>query len=194
VARRRAGGAEHYVALLRGINVGGNNVIRMLDLRTCFEAQKLSCVETYIASGNVLFEATDADAAALTSRIERALSKTFGYESRVVLRSARQMSDTLAKAPPGFGRTPTKFRYDVLFLKEPLSAEEALVGLKVKEGVDEVSAGPGALYFTRLIARASQSGLTRIVALPVYKSLTIRNWNTTTKLAALLSARPARAE
>jgi len=54
--------------------------------------------------------------------------------------------------------------------------------------VDEVSAGKGVLYFQRLISKATQSQLSRLIALPIYKSITIRNWNTTTKLLQLMQA------
>ena len=60
--------------------------------------------------------------------------------------------------------------------------------VKIKEGVDEAHAGSGVLYFSRLTSKASQSYLTRIIGLPVYQDMTIRNWNTTTKLLALMEA------
>ncbi|HUQ07606.1 MAG TPA: hypothetical protein VM261_34165, partial [Kofleriaceae bacterium] len=56
-----------------------------------------------------------------------------------------------------------------------------------KAGVDTVHAGPGALYFSRLVARITQTQLGKIVGTPIYKQMTIRNWNTTTKIAALLT-------
>jgi uncharacterized protein (DUF1697 family) len=55
-----------------------------------------------------------------------------------------------------------------------------------REGVDRADAGPGVLYFSRLTSRASQSQLSRIVSTPAYRNMTIRNWNTTTKLARML--------
>jgi uncharacterized protein (DUF1697 family) len=58
-----------------------------------------------------------------------------------------------------------------------------------KQGVDEAFIGPDVLYFSRLTVRATQSHLARIVALPVYQGMTIRNWNTTIKILALMNAR-----
>src|SRR5690606_8874340 len=86
------------------------------------------------------------------------------------------------QAPKGFGREPAKYRYDVLFLKSPAKATEAIRAIKTKEGVDQAHAGKHAIYFSRLIAKATQSQLSKIVQTPLYKSVTIRNWNTTTKL------------
>ena len=57
-----------------------------------------------------------------------------------------------------------------------------------KEGVDQAFAGKGVLYFSRLSSRATQSQLSRIIMLPVYQNMTIRNWNTTTKLLNMLEA------
>jgi uncharacterized protein (DUF1697 family) len=178
-----------YVALLRGINVGGNNLIKMLELRRCFEALGFGNVATYIQSGNVLFETTQREPAGLAARIEAALSEQFGYQARIVLRSHGQLRAIVAGAPSGFGDQPDRYRYDVVFLREPLTAAEAMQDLRTREGVDQASAGDGVCYFSRLASRAAQSYLSRIVALPVYQSMTIRNWNTTVKLRALLDAR-----
>ena len=72
-------------------------------------------------------------------------------------------------------------------MKAPLTAKAAAVEVTLKPGVDAVYAGTHALYFQRLISKASQSHLSRLVQRPVYKSLTIRNWNTTTKLLEMVS-------
>jgi uncharacterized protein (DUF1697 family) len=79
----------------------------------------------------------------------------------------------------------------VIFLKAPLTAREAIKSVPTNAGVDEAFVGPDVLYFSRLTARAAESRLARIVSLPVYKGMTIRNWNTTTKLLALMDARSA---
>jgi uncharacterized protein (DUF1697 family) len=107
----------------------------------------------------------------------------------VVVASHEQLRTAVRKAPKGFGAKPEKYRYDVIFLREPLSAKEAVKSVTTKEGVDQVWAGDGVLYFSRLIERATASHLSRIVGLPVYQEMTIRNWNTTTKLLTLMEAR-----
>lgn len=177
-----------YVALLRGINVGGKNLIKMSDLKACFETLGFEDVRTYIQSGNVLFRTAAAAQAKLTEQIEKALSDTFKYPSVVVVRSHKQLKEIVATAPKGFGTQPALYRYDVLFLKEPLTAKEAMKSVSIKEGVDEAFSGKGVLYFSRLISRATQSHLTRIIGTPVYQSMTIRNWNTTTKLLNMMDA------
>lgn len=177
-----------YVALLRGINVGGNNLIKMIDLKACFSSLGFEAVSTYIQSGNVLFRADEPDQARLTGQVEAALSQTFNYPSRVVIRSHQQMKAIVAHAPTGFGSAPDIYRYDLLFLKEPLTAEEAMKSVSIKVGVDEAFSSAGVLYFVRLISKATQSHLNRIAGTPVYQQMTLRNWNTTTKLLHLMEA------
>ena len=175
-----------YVALLRGINVGGNNIIRMADLKRCFEAMGHRDVKTFIQSGNVIFRANTEAVKPLTLAIEAALSHQFGYRASVVVLSRDALADAVASAPRGFGTQPDKYRYDVIFLKPPLTAAAALDAVTTTEGVDTVAAGKQALYFSRLISKASQSRLSRIATSPIYPSITIRNWNTTTKLIGLM--------
>ena len=179
-----------YLALLRGINVGGKNIIKMAELKACFEANGFDNVATYIQSGNVLFSAPGSDPASLTGQIEATLSITFQpYEARIVVCAAEKLTEIVRSAPSGFGSQPDEYRYDVIFLRPPLAAEQAIQHLSARPGVDEMFAGPDVLYFSRLIARASQSRLTRIIASPIYPEITTRNWNTTRKLHSLLAAR-----
>ena len=139
-----------HVALLRGINVGGKNLIRMADLKACFEDDGFEQVATYIQSGNVVFAAERSSLTALTDRIERMLAARFDYEASVVLRSRRQMRTIVDRAPAGFGEDPVRYRYDVIFLKAPLTAATAMKSVLTREGVDQAHAGTGVLYFSIL--------------------------------------------
>jgi uncharacterized protein (DUF1697 family) len=175
-----------YVTLLRGINVGGSNLIKMDALRECFERNGFDDVSTYIASGNVLFRSQAKDLKRLTSKIERMLSDAFPYDAKVVVVSDDQMRKVVEKAPKGFGSKPDKYLFDVIYLRPPLSAAEAMGAVDTREGIDEAAAGDGVLYFSRLKAKASGSRLSKIAASPIYQELTIRSWNTTTKLLGKL--------
>lgn len=178
---------QTYLALLRGINVGGNNIIKMSALKACFEQLGFLNVKTFIQSGNVIFTSTEKHTDALCKKIETALSKTFNYKACLVLITDTDLKHIVEHAPPGFGTKPSLYRYDVLFLKEPLTAKQAIQNVPIKEGVDNVYAGKHVLYFSRLISKVTQSRLSKIVGLPIYKQITIRNWNTTTKLHKLMS-------
>jgi uncharacterized protein (DUF1697 family) len=178
-----------FVALLRGINVGGKNAIPMGGLKACFEENGFDDVRTYIQSGNVVFASPLTNQAELTRQIERMLRTTFAhYDASLVIHSRSQMRAIVDRAPKGFGTEPTRYRYDVIFLKPPLTATNALKSVSMKEGVDRGWAANGVLYFSRLTSRATSSRLNRVASLPIYKQMTIRNWNTTTKLKELLEA------
>ncbi len=177
---------ETYLALLRGINVGGKNIIKMADLRECFEAEGFRDVVTYIQSGNVIFRAPYTGHRALTKRIEKMLAAAFDYDASVVMRPRKQMRAVVSDAPAGFGERPETYRYDVIFLKAPLTATAAMEGVPARPGVDESWAGSGVLYFSRRIDQASRSYLSRLASIPLYQRVTVRNWNTTTRLLELM--------
>jgi uncharacterized protein (DUF1697 family) len=180
------------VALLRGINVGGRNVIAMADLRAAFAASGFTSVSTYIQSGNVLFRTPEAgggtghDAAGLEARIEQMLADMLGTPIMVVVLSQDRLRGVVGSAPDGFGADPGRFHSDTVFLKPPLVAEQAMAFVELRDGVDRVWAGDGVLYFQRLSARRTQSKLSRLLGKSVYRQMTIRNWATTTRLLSLL--------
>ena len=148
-----------YLALLRGINVGGNNIIKMADLKACFESMGFTDVGTYIQSGNVLFRSAEKDSLKLTQKIEKALSERFSYKSRMVVVAHKELRKIVDGAPKGFGKDLDKYRYDVIFLKEPLTAREAMKNVSIKEGVDNAYMGKYVLYFSRLISKAITKSL-----------------------------------
>lgn len=181
---------SRYVALLRGINVGGRNAIPMPALKAAFEEHGFDDVRTYIQSGNVVFSTPTSSQAALTREIEGMLPTAFAhYEASVVVRSRSQMRAIVDRAPKGFGADPARYRYDVVFLKAPLTGRTVVGSVPTKEGVDGIWPGTGVVYFSRLTSRATQSRLTRVASMQIYKSMTIRNWNTTTKLRELVDAK-----
>ena len=99
------------------------------------------------------------------------------------------MRSIVERAPDGFGSEPTLYREDVIFLMPPLTARTVVQSVPIKEGVDRIWAGTRVVYFSRLTSRATQSRLSRIISLPIYQQMTIRNWNTTTKLAELVDSK-----
>jgi uncharacterized protein (DUF1697 family) len=170
-----------YLALLRGINVGGNNIIKMDALRAVFEALGFSRVKTYIQSGNILFESAAPDG--LADTIERALQKAFGCEIRVAVFTAEELRQVVEKRPPDFGGDPERYRYDVLFFIEPgAAAAEAAREVRLREGVDTLVSGERVLYMTRFVPALTKSYFSKIAGTPLYQNVTIRNWNTTKKL------------
>ena len=171
-----------YLALLRGINVGGKNLIKMTDLRAAFEALELDEVATYIASGNVLFRAPRQRREELASRIEAHLGQRFGTDLKVVLLTEAQLKAVVDGAPSGFaGKARLS---DVIFVRKPLTVRKAFAVLEMRPGIDRAWPGAGVVYYSRLASRASGSRISKVVALPEYQNMTIRSWSTTTKLLA----------
>lgn len=180
-------GSTRYVALVRGINVGGRNAVAMADLRAVLSSS-LDAVETYIQSGNVLFD-TEAPRATLEPLLEATIEEAFGIPTIVVVRSHRQLRAVVTNAPAGFGTAPDTYHSDVVFLKAPLTAAQAMRVVVQREGVDQAWPGTGVVYFARLSARRTQSRMNRIMGTPEYRRMTIRSWSTTTRLLELLDHR-----
>ncbi|HEY3484670.1 MAG TPA: DUF1697 domain-containing protein [Ilumatobacteraceae bacterium] len=181
--------AARYVALLRGINVGGKNKVAMAELREAFEDAGHGDVRTYIQSGNVLFESSAARRG-LEDALERLLEQRFHLPLVVVVRSLAQLRKIVTDAPSGFGEHPDRYHSDVVFLKSPLTAKGAMRVVQLREGVDQVWPGAGVIYFARLSAERTKSRLGKIVGTPEYQLMTIRSWATTTKLLELLDVAP----
>ena len=140
-----------YVALLRGINVGGRNIIKMAALKVCLEQQGFRNVATFIQSGNVIFESDERNAGKLTMQLEGALSKMFDYDSRVVLRSRAQLKAVVLGAPTKW-KTQSDLRCNIAFLREPVTARHALGEVDVNPQVDSVQQGKGVLYLSTLVS------------------------------------------
>jgi uncharacterized protein (DUF1697 family) len=109
-----------WIALLRGVNVGGNRRVPMADLRLALEGIGLDDVRTYIVSGNVVFRSRRSDAAALTREIEAAIERRFGFPVAVVLRTAAEMRAVLAADPiPEGSASDPAHRYAVFLSTDP---------------------------------------------------------------------------
>jgi uncharacterized protein (DUF1697 family) len=181
---------EAYVILMRGINVGGKNKIPMAELRLRLEELGFGDVATYIQSGNVIL-CSELDAVAVSAAIEAMLPTKFQLERaivKVVAFDHGTFANIVAQAPEDFGDDSTSFRYNVLFPMD-YSLSEAMRQIDVREGVDAVWQGEHAIYFRNSALNASKSRLSRIAQQPMYQFITIRNWNTTTKLLRLLEER-----
>ena len=173
--------------LLRGINVGGKNKVPMKELRTCLEKLGFANITTYIASGNVILE-SEKSAEKVKSIIEKALPDTFKLDSeliKVLVMTKSQLKSVIDKKPKGFGESPEKYHSDAIFMMD-IDPHEAMLVFSPKEGIDMVWEGSGVIYSQRLSAQRTKSRLSKIVGTTAYKSMTIRNWNTTMKLLEML--------
>jgi len=174
-----------FVALLRGVNVGGNNMISMSSLKKSFEALGFNDVVTYINSGNIIFKSKEADARKLESKIEKMLSKEYQLDSRVVLRSLSEM-EKLVKNLPRNWNDDSGWRYNVIFLRHTIDSEKILAELEVKKDIEEVVYYPGALLWRAQISELTRTNMLKLSSRKMYQDMTIRNQNTTRKLYALM--------
>lgn len=184
-----------YVVLLRGINVGGKNKVPMAELKACLESLGFSGVSTYIASGNVFLK-SDKSPKEVQALIEAALPKNFKLDDeliKVLVLSRAQVQAVIDNRPKGFGDHPETYHSDAVFLMG-IDATEAMKVFDPREGVDVVWPGYGVIYSQRLSALRTKSRLAKIVGTKAYKSMTIRNWNTTLQLLKSLEALEASAE
>lgn len=173
-----------YIALLRGINVGGNNKVAMLELRSVFERAGMQNVTTYINSGNVIFE-SDLPKNKLASMLELAIEQKFGFFVKVLVWDKPSLL-ALANVLPDDWQNDTTMKCDVIFLWKEFDSPDILKEVIIKPDIDDVLYHPGALLWRVDKDKVTRSGLLRIVGSDLYKHMTIRNCNTLRKLAAIL--------
>jgi uncharacterized protein (DUF1697 family) len=173
-----------YVALLRGINVGGNNTIKMSELKACFEAQGYTDVRTYINSGNIIFS-TDELQAGSAKTIEQLISDKFKLNIPVVVRSQTQISE-LARQIPDDWTNDKALRTDVLFLWQEVDYPDVLKEIKTNPDVDNLMYIPGAIIWNYDRANYSKTKMRDFIGSRVYKLMTARNVNTVRKLNDLM--------
>ncbi len=175
-----------YLALLRGINVGGKNKVEMARLKTLFESIGCGDVRTYINSGNVIFT-IDRVAARLRDSIERAIAKEFGFDVRVVLRDLDSLV-SVAESIPKSWKDDATMRCYVMFLWEEADEPTVLERLTIKEDIDDVKYVPGAVIWRVDRDKLTRSGMMKLTSDDLYQELTIRNCNTVRKLADMMRA------
>lgn len=172
-----------WVALLRGINVGGRNIVPMAELRHLFEELGCGSVSTFIQSGNVIFTTAATDRVALALLLEGALEETFGVSNPVVLRTAEEIGRTAGSHPFG----PDSSRTHVAFLVREPDPDGVRSLEEVDVAPDEFSV-VGSDVFLHLpdgVGRARLTGPLLERRLGV--AGTVRNWRTVTRLSELAS-------
>jgi uncharacterized protein (DUF1697 family) len=174
-----------FVALLRGVNVGGNNMISMSSLKQSFEKLGFSDVATYINSGNIIFKSKEADARKLEIKIEKMLAKEYQLGSKVVLRSLSEM-EKLVQSIPRNWTGESGWRYNVIFLRHTIDSEKILAELEVKKDIEEVVYCPGALLWSAQVSEMTRTNMIKLSSRKMYQDMTIRNLNTTRKLYELM--------
>ena len=177
-----------YVALLRGINVGGKTLIKMADLKTCIEELGFDDVSTYIASGNVLFESSERDAAKLEQKIERAIERRFQLPVKVIV-LGRAAYGRIVKAIPKSWVGDESLRANVAFVRRGTDSNQVVRDLRPDAQIEKVKAVNGAILWATKRDALNRSVMRKLIGGAAYKELTVRNLRTTLKLQELLAER-----
>ena len=180
-----------YIALLRGINVGGKNKIIMTELKSSFERRGFENVRTYINSGNVIFDGNlkEAEAKAVC---ETMIADDFGLDIPVCIISADDLMEALAHAPEWWDADLTS-KHNALFVIPPMTTGAVLAQVgAVKPEYEKIGYYSKVIFWSAPIATFSRTRLTKIVqSKAAYNAITIRNANTTLKLTQLAAVEAA---
>ena|SRR5215217_5323667 len=173
------------VALLRAVNVGGNNMISMKSLKESFEQMGFKQVTTYINSGNIIFTTKEADARKLEKKIEQMLARDYQLDSRVVVRSFSEMTNLVESLPQSW-TGDSGWRYNVIFLRHTIDSEQILEELSPKRDIEEVFYRAGALLWSAQVSEMNRTTMLKLSTRKIYQEMTVRNLNTTIKLQFLM--------
>ncbi|MBK1813278.1 DUF1697 domain-containing protein [Clostridium sp. YIM B02505] len=180
---------DTYVALLRGINVGTKNRIKMADLKQLFESLGYVNVKTYIQSGNVIFKSGE-DEEAIINKIEEAFEAKFGFSSKIILRSGKELRDIIKNCPfleteitEAKAAAEGECLYVSLMKFAPLEKKIQLINKYVDEDNKYKIIGRDIfLLFSKSIRNSKLANNLGKLDVPD----TVRNWNTINKLIAML--------
>lgn len=172
-----------YVALLRGVNVGGKGMVSMADLKVCFEKEGYTDVKTYINSGNILFSAPKSDTQKLATQLEKAIERDTKLHVRVLVKTDQELHKIEAAVPKGWD--DPAIRCYVLFLWPASDTAKALETIPTNPAVEQVKYVPGVVLHMYDKKNASKSRLNRLNGTQLYQDITIRNLNTLRKLVEL---------
>ena len=179
--------ATRYVALLRGINVSGQKIIKMEELKELFVQPGISDVSTYIQSGNVLFRSALADEIRLRNKIEAHLEKQLGYQVSVILRNHEQIKSAIASNPYPAEKLATgdELKVSLTFLQEA-PQPHLIPTLPTQSGNDELQVVGRDVYI--LYVAYGNSKLTNaLIEKKLGVRATTRNWATVNKIDELMA-------
>lgn len=180
---------HRYIAFLRAINVGGRTV-KMEALRARFEALGFQSVETFIASGNVIFQTASKDPKALEQSIERHLLETLGHEVKTFLRTEAELAAIARYQPFEAARIKAAGAFNVAFLSGPLGPEATAALPALKTDIDDFHSHGREVYWLCAKRQSDSTFSNAVFEKRLKVRATFRGWNTVAKLAAKYAAAP----
>lgn len=173
-----------YIALLRGINVGGNSIIKMEALRDEFERLGFSSVRTYINSGNVIFSTDIADRAKIGKMIEKSLVDAFGYITKFLIRSKAEIENTISHFPKIFD--DPAWKHNIIFLSDEINSPTLIDKFTLKPDIEENSYFDGVLYWSARMDAGTRAIMYKLSTRPEYQEMTVRSIGTIKKIMELM--------
>lgn len=171
-----------YLALLRGINVGGNRRVPMAELKSLFEELGFSDVSTYINSGNVIFSSQKSKIN--VSQIEQKIEQHFKFKVDVLVLNQEDVAKIAAKIPDAWDHKND--RSNICYLFDELNSPNILEQIKFNKEFENLIYINHALLHSIPLKYYSRSSLAKLIGTPIYKKMTVRNVNTARKLAELM--------
>ncbi len=171
--------------MLRGVNVGPHNRIKMDALRALYESLKFEDPRTYVQSGNVIFRTKEKNSAALAKKIQNAIERAFGCSPEVILRTTDELRKAIAASPFAASRNLEPGKILVTFLAGEPGPEARTTLLSLKSYPEEIHLKGRELY----IYFPDGAGKSKLPWSKVEKLFqttgTARNWNSVTKMLAI---------
>ncbi|MGA9287255.1 MAG: DUF1697 domain-containing protein [Anaerobacillus sp.] len=183
-----------YIGLLRGINVGGKNKIKMAELRDALENESFKNVKTYIQSGNVVFE-SDQEENVLCKEMETAIKEHFGLTVPVILRTAEEWQ-SIRENCPFHAEQISKAKASavgeslyVAILSKPLSKEEGEKVIDVASDKEECEMNGREIYLLFHDSIRNSRLANKVASFDSH--VTVRNWKTINKLSEMVKSMPS---
>ena len=175
-----------YIALLRGINVGGKNKVSMSDLKSCFENAGFLNTMTYINSGNVIFDSEEQSTTKLVKKCEEIIEKEFGFPISLVLIDVNTLKEALEHVPEWWGDDPNS-KHNTIFVLQPATAKEVIAEAgKIRPEYEQLYAYKEIIFWSAPLKTFSRTRWSKVVGTKAYQNITIRNANTTKRLLKLV--------
>lgn len=170
-----------YLALLRGINVGGNNKLNMKDLSLALSQAGLNKVTTYINTGNIIFESSDLKAKDLERTVHDVILDKFKLDIKVLIKSHSEVR-AAAQAIPDYWVNDSDMRCDVMFLWDNYSGEAASDSIQINKDVDNLIYSDDILIWQIKRSYHHKGKMNKLIGTNIYKSMIVRNCNTVRKI------------
>lgn len=174
--------SARYVAFLRGINVGGNRIIKMTDLRACFDGLGFEDVSTVLQSGNVLFTSSSRSTDTLRRKIEAALTKAFDYPAKVQVYPISALEKAIREYP--FDANQSDLQHYVVFVDKPAADAIREDAVNLDKKTEDVRRGAQFIYWRVRKGLSNKSAFAKVLSKAKHRDRnTVRNLNTLKKMA-----------